>query len=91
MWHITDVCDGPFMDLESGPMAPFMGSAAVGDRVVDHSATNVDVKYTRAQLEAVVDESGLTGLREIGTQVGVKAGSINDLIDRILEVAGEAE
>ena len=66
-------------------------TAAVGDRVVDHSATNVDVKYTRAQLEAVVDEGGLTGLREIGTQVGVKAGSINDLIDRILEVAGEAE
>ncbi|MFU9046346.1 hypothetical protein ACNAUY_08125 [Acinetobacter tibetensis] len=66
-------------------------AAAPADRVVDNSATTVDVKYTRAQLEAVVDEGGLTGLREIGTQVGVKAGSINDLIDRILEVAGEAE
>lgn len=67
-------------------------TAAVGTGVVDQSTTAVDVKtYTRAELEAVVEKGGLTGLREIGTAVGVKAGSINDLIDRILEVAGQAE
>lgn len=48
-------------------------------------------KYTRADLEAVVDKSGLQGLREIGNALDVKAGSINELIDRILEVAGAAE
>ncbi len=44
--------------------------------------------YTREQLEAIVDEKGLTGLREVGHALGVKASSINDLIDRILDVAG---
>lgn len=64
-------------------------TAVSGVGVADSFDSNVDVKYTREQLEAVVDEGGLTGLREIGAKVGVKAGSINDLIDRILEVAGE--
>lgn len=45
--------------------------------------------YTREQLEAVVDEKGFTGLREIGASLGVKAGSINALIEEILAVAGE--
>lgn len=47
--------------------------------------------YTREELEVVVDKNGLTGLREIGNELNVKAGSINDLIDRILEVAGQVE
>lgn len=67
-------------------------TAAAGNSVDDQSTPSVDVKkYTRAELEAVVDNGGLTGLREIGNAVGVKAGSINELIERILEVAGEAE
>lgn len=64
-------------------------AAASSVDVANPSHPDMDVKYTREQLEAVVDESGLVGLREIGATVGVKAGSINDLIDRILEVAGE--
>lgn len=66
-------------------------AATAAVSVADQPATSVDVKYTREALEAVVDKSGLTGLREIGNELGVKAGSINDLIDRILEVAGQAE
>lgn len=87
----TVVANAQFKAEGVNVVANAQPTAAPADRVVDNSATAVDVKYTRAQLEAVVDEGGLTGLREIGTQVGVKAGSINDLIDRILEVAGEAE
>lgn len=67
-------------------------AAAVGGGSADQSHAQLDVeKYSRSDLEKVVDESGLTGLREVGAKVGVKAGSINDLIERILEVAGKAE
>lgn len=45
-------------------------------------------KYTREQLEDIADKSGFVGLREVGNSVGVKAGSINALIDEILAVAG---
>lgn len=58
---------------------------------VAQSEASAGTKYTRAELEAVVDKSGLTGLREIGNSLNVKAGSINELIDRILEVTGVAE
>ncbi|MEJ8027287.1 hypothetical protein WKH82_17960 [Acinetobacter baumannii] len=55
----------------------------------DTEASTASTKYTREQLEAIVDDKGFAGLREIGAAVGVKAGSINALIEEILAVAGE--
>lgn len=39
---------------------------------------------TREELEAIADEKGITGLREIGNELGVKSNSIEDLIGKIL-------
>lgn len=44
--------------------------------------------FTREQLEAIADESGLAGLREVASQMGVKGKSISELIERTLEAAG---
>lgn len=46
-------------------------------------------RYTRAELEAVADESGIQGLREIADPLGIKATSIRKLIDEIYSVAGK--
>jgi len=40
--------------------------------------------WTREQLEAVADKSGIKGLREIAVTFGVKATSIKELIDEVL-------
>lgn len=47
------------------------------------------VTYTREYLEAIADRDGLRGLREIGDLVGAKGKSIPELIERILDKAGE--
>lgn len=47
-------------------------------------------RWTRKELEAVVDAKGIKGLREIAPE-GVTGRSANDLIDAILAVAGAAE
>lgn len=39
---------------------------------------------TREELEAIADEKGISGLREIGNELGVKSNSIEDLIGKIL-------
>jgi hypothetical protein len=41
-------------------------------------------EVTRENLEKIADESGISGLRDIGNQYGVKASSIAKLIDDIL-------
>lgn len=43
------------------------------------------LKYDRAELEAIADKKGLSGLRAIGNEYGVRAKSIPALIDSILE------
>lgn len=43
------------------------------------------MKYSREDLEAIADSKGLSGLREIGSQYGVKSTSITKLIEAILE------
>lgn len=46
---------------------------------------NAPVKvYTREDLEAVADEKGIAGLREIGDALGQKSNSVETLIDKIL-------
>lgn len=64
---------------------------AISESFAGQDTAKSDEKYTREDLEAVVEKEGLSGLRTIGNALNVKAGSINDLIDRILEVAGKAE
>ena len=44
--------------------------------------------YTREELEAVADDSGIRGLREIGDPLNVKATSLTTLIDLILKAQG---
>jgi hypothetical protein len=46
---------------------------------------SVKVVYSRAQLEAIADRSGISGLREIGDPLGVKGRSVGELIERIIE------
>jgi hypothetical protein len=41
--------------------------------------------YERDELEAIADESGITSLREIGENLGVKSNSIESLIHKILK------
>lgn len=43
------------------------------------------LKYDRAELEEIADRKGLSGLRAIGNEYGVKAKSIPALIDSILD------
>lgn len=40
--------------------------------------------WTREKLEKIADEKGIKGLREIANEYGVKANSINALIDELL-------
>ena len=43
------------------------------------------VKYTREQLEQTADEQGITGLRRIADEFGLKGKSIPGLIEAILQ------
>lgn len=49
------------------------------------------VRYTKAELEAIADEKGINGLREIASPLGIKATSIRKLIEEIHAVAGKNE
>lgn len=42
--------------------------------------------YSREELEAIADDKGIAGLRDIGNKNGVKSNSIEDLITKILNV-----
>jgi hypothetical protein len=41
-------------------------------------------RFSRAELEKIADEGGIAKLRDIGNEVGVKANSIEKLIEAIL-------
>lgn len=43
------------------------------------------VKYTRAELEAIADEKGIKGIREIAAPYGIKSTSIVELMEAILK------
>lgn len=45
-------------------------------------------KYTLESLEKIADEQGISGLRAIGNEYGVKANSIASLIKEILQAQG---
>lgn len=50
-----------------------------------------ETRYTIADLEAIADEKGINGLREIANPLGIKATSIRKLIEEIHAVAGKNE
>lgn len=67
--------------------APVVEAKNETDGADDHTGSEPvteTTKYTREELEAIADKSGLQGLRDIGDAIGVKAKSIPALIDKIL-------
>jgi hypothetical protein len=56
-------------------------SAETGDKVVVESEKTI---HTRESLETIADQQGIAGLREIGDGFGVKARSVKELIDEIM-------
>lgn len=44
--------------------------------------------YTRDQLEVIADAKGILGLRQIAEPLGVKARSVNELMDEIVKAQG---
>lgn len=46
-------------------------------------------RYTRKELEAIADDQGISGLRELAEPLGIKGRSINELIGEILALQGE--
>lgn len=63
------------------------------DALVAVAESTPTKRYTREELEAVADKSGedggISGLRAIGSKLGVKGRSINELIREILVAQGE--
>lgn len=47
--------------------------------------------FTREQLEELADKEGIAGLRNIGSQYGVKGRSIVEIIDELVALAGESQ
>ncbi|EBL8960136.1 hypothetical protein JKH05_004225 [Salmonella enterica] len=45
-------------------------------------------RFTREELESIADCEGITGLRQIGNQIGVKAKGISEMIESILKAQG---
>lgn len=52
------------------------------------AASEPVVSYTREELEAIADSTGLKGLRKVGDGLGIKGKSIPELIKRILNKQG---
>ena len=46
--------------------------------------------FSRADLEEIADQSGIAGLREIATPLGLKSNSISGLIDELVKVSTAA-
>jgi len=49
------------------------------------------LNFTREDLEALADKEGITGLRNIGSQHGVKGRSIADIIDELMAIQAAAK
>lgn len=46
-----------------------------------------NAKYTREELELIADKTGISGLREISDSYGIKARSVAEIINALLEIA----
>jgi len=75
-------------DAEAPVVKPAQSIAKQTDKqkVAEKAAQKVSQlsSITREQLEQVADKQGLKGLREVAAEYGVKANSISDLIEKIL-------
>lgn len=65
--------------------APMTQVNPVSEHTPKHEAK---VLYTEEQLASVADAKGISGLREIADQLGIKGTSIRALIDTILKSNG---
>ncbi|GAA0353351.1 hypothetical protein L9H26_18760 [Morganella psychrotolerans] len=55
---------------------------------MERESDSVEVRYTRAELEALADKGGIAALRKVGNEHGVREKSIEAMIEGILNVAG---
>ncbi|MCU6236772.1 hypothetical protein KWH75_06780 [Morganella morganii] len=55
---------------------------------MERESDSVEVRYTRAELEALADKGGIAALRNVGNEHGVREKSIEAMIEGILNVAG---
>lgn len=60
------------------------------DETEDDETEDAAEAWTEESLEAIADEKGIKGLREIGDKFGVKSTKIAELIDKILEAQNAA-
>lgn len=56
----------------------------IGKKASNDESKQTAPKYTREELEAVADNSGITGLRKVAETFGVKGRSIEELIEEVL-------
>lgn len=56
------------------------------DEDIKKVADNSVFKYTRQELEALADAQGISGLREVANQYGIKGKTINDIMEKLLQV-----
>lgn len=80
----------PILTPMKGPEADVRLADVAKDVAAKAAAIAAKRYYTVKELEAVVDEKGILGLRDIGAEFNVKARAIPDLIANILK-AQEAE
>lgn len=58
---------------------------------VNSSAAKPGFEFTREDLEALADAEGIAGLRNLGSQHGVKGRSIVEIIDELMALKEAAE
>ncbi|WP_026610714.1 hypothetical protein [Methylocaldum szegediense] len=68
---------------EIDPKALAETPPSVPNELASSASTPTNI-YTREQLEAIADQKGIAGIREIADPLGIKGRSIVELIDEIL-------
>lgn len=74
------------LDNWSAPMA--VATTQTADTA---AAPAVHKSWTASELEAIADEKGIKGLREIGDALGVKGTGIADLVAKIVDATKQPE
>lgn len=94
-------CEEGEGSVQLGPSAEILRTRAMNsdhDRVkgvdkvvvINGEAKLTAANFSREELEEIADKEGLAGLRKIGTPLGAKGRSINELIAEILERQGNS-
>lgn len=86
--------DVPTLETEGAKPAPVYEAVTTFStaKQIDLSPTQevgedgrIKSTYSRNQLEAIADQKGINGLRDIGDPLNVKGRSVTELIDKIIE------